>query len=249
VCRARLTVIADGAGSSLRRRLGLDGPLPGRIRTGIRTHFRLATGHLQPALVEVYLGRGYELYVTPLPEGEVLVAALAEAGAASTGADRCIARWIGEQPDLARLLVGAARVSPYLGRSPLARSSLAGFAAGAVLLGDAAGYLDPITGGGISQALLTAELLAQQMPGILSGGDAALATFDSDRRGLLRDYVLLTRLVLGLSRRPAVAKASIHVMRALPPLFSHMVGVAGGVSALLPGRADSHSAHGEPVEP
>ena len=29
-----------------------------------------------------------------------------------------------------------------------------------LLLGDAAGFLDPITGGGMTQALMTAELLA-----------------------------------------------------------------------------------------
>src|SRR5262245_43907258 len=63
--RAPLVVAADGLRSPLRHQLGLDGPPPRHRRVGLRTHYRLAPGQNQPPWVEVFLGRGHELYVTP----------------------------------------------------------------------------------------------------------------------------------------------------------------------------------------
>jgi flavin-dependent dehydrogenase len=231
---ARIVVIADGLLSPLRRALGLDG-IPGLpSRAGFRTHYRLAGERSPGEWVEVYLGRGYELYVTPLPDSEVLVAALAERSAISEGIAAGFRRWLADQPVLADRLRGAERLGPYQGRFPLARASRAGVCAGAVLIGDAAGYLDPITGGGITQALMSAELLAHAMPDILAGGAASLASFDRRRRALLSDYALLTRALLGISRRPWLATATLRLMKTAPRLFSHLLGVSAGMHPLLP---------------
>jgi len=217
--------------------LGLDGHPRQRVRAGIRAHFRLPTGSVQPPWVEVYLGRGYEFYVTPLPDGEVLVAALAERGEMRAGAEASFAGWLAEQPALAERLLGARRLNAYLGRSPLASPARAGVLPGVVLLGDAAGYLDPITGGGITQALLSAELLAGYIPWILDNQEPWLSRFDRERRALLRDYELVTRAVLGISRYEWTAKAAVRLMRASPPLFSHLLGVSAGMRGLLPWSA------------
>jgi menaquinone-9 beta-reductase len=231
---APLIVVADGLHSSLRRQLGLEGSPPRRVRVGIRTHFRPADGHARPPWVEVFVGQGYELYVTSLPNDELLVAALAEADQLRDGADASLARWIAEQPPLGARLEGAERISAFLGRAPLASPARGGVAPGAVLLGDAAGYLDPITGGGMAQALLTAELLAAYAPRIIAEGDVWLGRFDRERCALLRDYELLTRGVVALSAHPRLARLAVRLLRASPGVFSHLVGVAGGVRPLLP---------------
>jgi flavin-dependent dehydrogenase len=184
--------------------------------------------------VEVYLGRDYELYVTPLPDGELLVAGLADAAQLAGGAVPAFERWLAEQPALAARLVGAVPLTPLQGRAPLAARATAGYVPGCVLLGDAAGYVDPITGGGITQALLTAELLAAHTPAILAE-DAALAAFDHERGAMLRDYHLLTRGVLALARQHSLAPFALRALRVAPPLFSHLIGVAGGTRHLLPG--------------
>jgi len=41
--------------------------------------------------------------------------------------------------------------------------------------------------------------------------------------------------VLGLARRPALARQTLRLMRATPELYGHLVGVAGGTRPLLPG--------------
>lgn len=232
--RAPLVVCADGLRSPLRRRLWLEGRPGSRVRVGVRTHFRLAPGGEPPPWVEVFLGHGYEFYVTPLPEGQLLVSALAERAAVRGGAAASFARWLAEQPLLTAELRGAEQLTAYMGRAPLQSTARRGFAPGAVLLGDAAGFLDPITGGGISEALLSAQLLAGYAPRMLSGDQAPFVEFERARTVLLRDHTLLTRLVLGLSRYHWLACSTVRLMCACPALFSHLVGVAGGTRRLLP---------------
>jgi flavin-dependent dehydrogenase len=228
--RGALIVGADGARSTVRRCLDLDGAPARRPRMGVRMHFRLAADRAPPALVEVFVGGGHELYLTPLPNHEVLVAALAERGPTDADARTALGTWIARHPTLDEMLQGARPISTPRGRFPLGHRARAGVACGAVLLGDAAGFSDPITGGGMAQALLSAELLARYLPRALADRDDEwLWRFDRKRRAMLRDYLLLTNLVLMLARRPLWAHGTLRAMRANPTMMRHLVGVAGGM--------------------
>ncbi|HET6279897.1 MAG TPA: NAD(P)/FAD-dependent oxidoreductase [Polyangia bacterium] len=236
--RAGLVVAADGPLSPVRRSLGLDGPRPRHNRVGFRTHFRLPQGRVQPDVIEVFMGSGHELYVTPLPNDEVLVAGLSHPAVVGGDARAALTRWIDAQPVLRERLAGAEPLTPLAGRSPLALRARAGLAPGAVLLGDAAGFIDPITAGGMAQALVTAELLGTFIPRVLAegrGGDRWLRRFDRRRRRLLRDYHLLTHFMLFLVARPILARAMLALMQRTPSTMSHLIGVAGGVRGLLGG--------------
>lgn len=203
--RARLTVAADGANSLLRHKLGWDASSPSR-RFGMRRHFRCA----QPLdSVHVFLRRGHEIYAAPLPDGEMLVAVLREQP--------------GRFPERfeTELLDGAEPIDAPLGAAPLAVRASRRWVPGCVLLGDAAGNCDPITGGGMMQALLTAELLARSLPD--------LAAFDRARERMLARYRRLTAVTLGLARRPALAAPALSVLHTFPGLFSYLLGIAGGV--------------------
>ncbi|MES1157730.1 MAG: NAD(P)/FAD-dependent oxidoreductase [Haliangium ochraceum] len=228
-----LIVGADGALSAVRKGLELDGPPARRPRLGVRMHFRLAADLDPPRFVEIFVGGGHELYLTPLPDRQVLVAGLTERGPTGDDALGALRTWIATHPALAERLRGAEPISGPRGRFPLAHRALAGVAPGAVLLGDAAGFTDPITGGGMAQAFLSAELLARHLPRILRHGDTEwLWRFDRRRRALLRDYVLLTKLILAAARRPTWARWTLHAMRAQPRVMRHLVGVAGGLRRL-----------------
>jgi flavin-dependent dehydrogenase len=153
------------------------------------------------------------------------------------GARAALARWIEDEPLLRARLAGAQPLTAVAGRSPLAQRARAGFAPGAVLLGDAAGFIDPVTAGGMAQALLTAELLAPFARTALADGGARgdrwLARFDRRRRALLRDYHWLTRFVLFLIARPLLARTMLRLMKKNPRVMSHLIGVAGGVRRLI----------------
>ena len=230
--RAALIVAADGVHSRLRHKMGLNVPVR-RKRFGIRAHFRLAKGHLQAPCVDVFLGPGHELYVTPLPGGEVLVAVLADARQLGESVERSFHRWLLGQAELAKHLEGAEQVTPVLATSPLAAQARRGVAPGFVLLGDAAGFLDPITGGGMTQALMTAELLARYIPDRVSPDDSWLWKFERARRAILLDYRILTRMILWLADHPRLAEPLLLFLNALPAFFSHVIGVSGGVRRLV----------------
>ena len=79
--RGGLVVGADGLDSPVRRSLGLDARRRVERRVGVRMHYRLAAGQQEPSRLEIFVGRGYELYAAPLPYGELLLAALGDRGA------------------------------------------------------------------------------------------------------------------------------------------------------------------------
>jgi len=230
VVHSSLVVAADGAHSRFRHRLGLNVPVP-RSRVGARRHYKLAGG-TAPPWVDIFLGPSHEFYLTPLPGGEVLVALLAEGDVVQPPLELLFDRWRHEPPALRELLDGAEPISPLLA-TPLAATARRGFAPGVVLLGDAAGFIDPITGGGMAQALVTSERLARF---VVERGeaqaDAWLPVFERERAALLHDYRLLTRGVLALSRRPMLARAALAGLSWTPSLFSHLVGVSAGTRSL-----------------
>ncbi len=229
--RGKLVVAADGVHSRIRRLLGLDTPTR-RKRFGVRAHFQLASGQEQPPWVDVFVCPGYELYVTPLPQGELLVAGLAYSESLPGPVEREFHRWRHSQPVLASRLEGAKQITTLMATSPLAGRARVGVAPGIVLLGDAAGFFDPITGGGMSQALMTAELLAGYVSERLGTDERWLREFERDRQRMLWDYKILTRMVLWLADYPQLAECLLSVLRASPNLFSHLVGVSGGVRGL-----------------
>ncbi len=233
--RAALVVAADGSNSRLRHALGLNIPVRSK-RVGMRAHFRLAPGIADEEWVNVILGEQHELYVTPLPQRELLVGALAEGSAVIAPLERTFQRWVFAQPKLAAWLDGAEQVSDLLSYAPLSGRARRGWLPGFILLGDAAGSTDPITGGGMTQALLTAELLAGDVA--LAGVENSdwLAEFDRKRNAMLRDYRRLTGAMLWLATRPWMARQAFRALRRSPVLFSHLLGVSGGVRRLWGGE-------------
>ncbi len=231
--RASLVVAADGSHSPIRHALALDVPAR-RKRFGMRAHFRLAPGQDQAAWVDVFVGRGHELYVTPLPHREFLVAALADVQAREESPECAFHRWSLAQPGLAARLEGAQQVSDLIGASPLERRARAGVAPGVVLLGDAAGSTDPITGGGMAQALMTAELFAHYLSSARAANEISDPTwlwkFERDRRAMLRNYRAVTRMTLWLAGHRRLAHGAVLSLRLWPALFSRLLGICGGVS-------------------
>jgi 2-polyprenyl-6-methoxyphenol hydroxylase-like FAD-dependent oxidoreductase len=236
--RGGLTVGADGLDSAVRHSLGLDHRARSDRRVGVRMHYRLATGRTEPSRLEIFIGDGHELYAAPLPDGELLLAALGDRNAFGPSARGAMERWIGEHPVLRDWLDGATPLTKPAGRAPVTRRARAGFAPGVVLLGDAACATDPLTAGGIAHALVSAERLAAAVPGVLAEGVPALARFDRERRRLLRPHDWLTRALVFLVDHPRLARWTMRGMRAAPRLMTALLGIGGGV-AIQPPRAQA----------
>ena len=215
----RLLVAADGVNSPLRHAALLDGPAPRGRRYGLRRHFALAPWC---DLVEVHWAAGLEAYVTPVSANCVNVAFLwehrgaADAGAEHASFDSLLARF----PPLAGRLRGAAHSSEARGAGPLEHRVRARASGRLALVGDAAGYVDAITGQGLSLAFASARALVQALPADLSDDlTAPLRRYDSSLRGRWLRYALPARALLALARRPALRLRTLRAVSHAPALF------------------------------
>ncbi|HWZ26117.1 MAG TPA: NAD(P)/FAD-dependent oxidoreductase [Verrucomicrobiae bacterium] len=203
--RAPLVVAADGAQSIIRKKLGLnDSVKPGRF--GVRAHFRLADAKPQIPWVEVFIGNKIEIYATPLPNREISVALLAEVGTFRGSAKAEFLSLCRSFPALADRLEGAEQITQLMGAAPISGNTRDSSTPGAVLLGDAAGHADPVTGTGMTQALITAELLTKHLMRRKKGDAAWSRPFEQQRRAILAKYRTMARIALWLSQKPNLAR-------------------------------------------
>jgi menaquinone-9 beta-reductase len=121
-------------------------------------------------------------------------------------------------------------VDEPLGAAPLTVRARQRVGGGCVLLGDAAGSCDPITGGGISQALLSSEILAEHLANAFPPTAEALAAFDSAREKMLAGYRRLTAGVLALAARPRLLRPALTLLDRSPALFTRLLSIAGGAA-------------------
>jgi flavin-dependent dehydrogenase len=205
--RARYAVGADGLHSAVRRAAGLARPATGRSRFGLRRHFALAPW---TDLVEVHWREGFELYVTPVRQDLVSVAALGERGLdfdAALAAVAEIRERIGDAPG----------TDAVRGAGPL-RQRTAGRVTGRIaLVGDAAGYVDALTGEGIAVGLAQARAAVDRVVTGDPGG------YEDDWRRVTRRHDLITRALLAAGRHPTVRPRIVHAAAALPGLFESVV--------------------------
>ncbi|UGQ12925.1 NAD(P)/FAD-dependent oxidoreductase [Yinghuangia sp. ASG 101] len=210
ILRARRLVAADGLHSPLRRALGLDAParaLAGAPRYGLRRHYAVAPAS---EFVEVHWGDRAEAYVTPLAPDRVGVAILTRE---RTPYDRQLAAF----PELAARLQFAEPVTPVRGAGPLRQRATRRVRGRVLLAGDAAGYVDAITGEGIALALAGAEALVA----CLAHGRPE--AYDAAWLRLTRRYRVATGALLGARRHPATARRIVPAAARFPRLFTAAV--------------------------
>ena len=212
---ARYLVAADGLHSPIRRFCGLEpAPAPPRhARYGLRRHFQAAPW---TDFVEVHWSAGSEAYVTPVDDGLVGVAILGPAG-------RSFEDRLAEFPELCDRLAGAA-AGPVRGAGPLRQAVRRRVAPGGrvLLVGDASGYVDALTGEGISVGLAQARALAA----CLAAGRPA--EYERRWRRVSRRSNLLTAGLLAARRNPVLGPRIVPAAGALPAVFGGAVRLITG---------------------
>ena len=137
-------------------------------------------------------------------------------------------------PVIHERLAGVEPDSEPRGAGPLLRTARARTADRFVLLGDAGGYVDAITGEGLSLAFHCAEALAAILPEALARGATreSLAAYEREFARAFRRYSLLTRGVLLLSRRPSLRRPAVRLLGRFPRLFESIFGWVAAEHAL-----------------
>jgi flavin-dependent dehydrogenase len=237
---ARFVVIADGRASRLAAALGLSHFARTPRRWAFGAYFSGVagvTGH-----GEMHLRRDGYIGIAPLPGGvsNVCVVRHAPRGAPSLDERTIIQSTIAADPWLRDRFAGARRESDVMVLGPLAVDACAAGCRGAVLAGDVAGFVDPMTGDGlrfaIAGALLAADALLSEMA---SGHPAADALANARRRAFAAKY-RFNRALRALAGSPRGLMVAAWLSHRWPAPAERIVRTAGDVRyAHAPGHAQA----------
>jgi flavin-dependent dehydrogenase len=187
-------------------------PSPARARApagagklmGVKAHF---AGIDLRGNVEMYLFRNGYCGLAPIEDGKYNLCCLIRSrGDSDARGLRNLSAWIARaahHPGLEARLSGVVQVSPAVVTTPVRLERRGAAEGGALLAGDASGFLDPFTGEGISMALHSGRLAGEAVAeGFASGRDAERAAEVYQQRlelGAGRSYRMaaLARTLLG----------------------------------------------------
>lgn len=201
----RWLVGADGARSRVARQLRIERAVRVPRRIGLVAHY--AGSAELTTHGEMHIGTDHYVGLAPTPGGRLNVGmALPLSGGGS--AEARFEAAIAALPAVAHRLRGLRRLTVIRGAAPIGHRVAAPAGPGWLLVGDAAGFVDPFTGEGIFRALRSARLAA----GALIGADDPVAAYRRARRRAFTAKDALTWLVQGMLAMPPVMG---HALRRL----------------------------------
>jgi geranylgeranyl reductase family protein len=202
--RSRWLIGADGARSRVAQRLSMEGLLGARPRRlGLVAHYSAVPGLADHG--EMHVGDGYYVGLAPLTDGRLNVGMALPLDGERRPAEERFAAAIAGLPAVAERLRDARRRTPIRGASPIGHRARGTAGRGWMLVGDAAGFIDPFTGEGIYRALRSARAASDAL--LAGDDDRAAARYRAARSRAFAAKDALTWVVQG--------------MLAAPPLFGY----------------------------
>ena len=203
---ARYVLAADGLHSPTRRMLGLEGRPARTRRYGLRAHVPTRPWTSQ---VEVHWSPTAEAYVTPVADDLVGIALL-------TTRRGPFGEQLADFPGLAGRF-DPATVGPVRGAGPLRQRSRRRVAGRVLLVGDASGYVDALTGEGLSLALAEAAAAVRAVVADDPEG------YEAEWRRITMRYRAMTGGLLAVSRVPSLRRRLVPAAAAMPGVFGAAV--------------------------
>jgi len=228
--RAPLTIGADGLRSRVAQDLGVQRTVPWLDKLALTTRYAdVPWGNS----AEVHFFEGGYFACTAVDAGLVSLNLVLDR-ALYTGAglprDAALESWLARVPALGERLARGRRVDPVRGIGPLARRTVRQTFDGAALVGDACGYVDPVTGEGVFFALKGAEMLAASAIEALHAGRSDRESLEGYARGRRREIepraAFASLLQRGL-RHPALVRRAFGLLESRPELVDVLVSVTG----------------------
>jgi menaquinone-9 beta-reductase len=205
--RANWLFGCDGLHSSVRALAGLEGRKDRRARRyGLRQHFQVEPWN---ELIEVHWSRTVEAYVTPVSENVVGIAILGAKGIDFHTELEAI-------PELHNRVKGAAPASTLRGAGPLRQEASRPSAGRVLLVGDASGYVDALTGEGLRLGFDQAKAAVASV----KADDPR--SYDRKWRAITRDFRVLTTGLVNAAHSP-MRGAIVPVAAALPGIYGAIV--------------------------
>lgn len=208
---ARYLVGADGLHSLVRRHVDPQAHPGRRRRWGIRAHFAVAPWTDR---VEVHWNGSSEAYVTPVAPDCVGVALLGSRGGSFEERLRSFVQLRGMLP--------AQPVARPMAAGPLRQDVSTRVRGRVLLVGDAAGYVDALTGEGLAIGFACAEAAVRR---IVSSNAAA---YEHDHRRITRRYRLVTEALLFAASRTPTRRLIVPTAARFPAVFGRVVSLLSG---------------------
>jgi geranylgeranyl reductase family protein len=227
---ARLVIAADGRHSRVARALGL-AAYPARPRRWAIGCYFENVGELT-SCGEMHVRSGHYIGIAPLPGGITNVCLVVDnSGSLAHPADVLRAR-LAADVQLAHRFTHARMIGRPVVMGPLAVECEMPGAAGLLLAGDAAGFIDPMTGDGLRLAMRGGELAAIEALRDLerSASDAHLRLRAARRREFARKW-RFNRTLRWMVDVPLALRAAARGAALAPAWLQHAVRYAGDVRA------------------
>lgn len=228
--RARLLVAADGMRSTIARRLGrLTLPVMGRYTVG--AYYSGLAGPIPSG--ELHLGPDFYCGVAHMGEGIANVCmALPRRLLRHTSPRAAFTTALESLPALSESMASARQESPFRCSGPVGFCARDAVADRVVLIGDAAGQIEPMTGQGIFLALRSAQLATEVAADALRNDDLSagrLALYARRRRRELIGRLTVARWLQRLAFHARVTPALVRKLQSHAALAAELVGATGDV--------------------
>ena len=231
--RAAFVVAADGRESRLARALKLSAHPQQPRRWAIGGYFEGA--HVDRAYGEMHVRRGHYVGVAPVPGGLTNVCLVVPHTPGDGGwrdPEALLRKVVTTDPMLVDRFASARLVERPHVLGPMAIDTRAVGVEGMLLAGDAAGFIDPITGDGLRLALesatMTASIVQQVLAGTINRADAAGVLTRTRHAAFSRKW-RFNRVVRSLVATPPAVNGAALMARIAPPVFERVVRYAGDV--------------------
>lgn len=228
--QARLTIAADGRRSPLAFALGLAAHPRWPRRWAIGAYF---DGIVRDGRVgEMHVRRNGYIGVSPSPGGATNICLVTADRAGLDAPARLLDAALRRDPVLRERCRAASRVSDVVSLGPLAVDVRIGGPERLLLAGDAAGFIDPMTGDGIHLALRGGVLAADVALDVLAGrvGDGA-AELARRRRAAFAFKLRFNRVLRTLVGSPMGVRVGAAGASLLPFVLRRVIALAGDVAA------------------
>lgn len=226
---ARLVIAADGRGSRLAQAGGLVRTPSAPRRWALGAYASDVHG-VDPAFGEMHVRAGCYLGLAPVVDGATnvcLVVGRQEAARAVRDPWAAIRAMALADPLLASRLEAARPLGRPVVLGPMALDAVTAGMPGLLLVGDAAGFIDPMTGDGLRFACRGGELAAQAVLAELGTGTPAYATLRAARRAEFAAKWRLNRMLRTLVGSPRLLWCVERVAARWPAPLRHLIARAG----------------------
>ena len=238
--RAPIIIGADGAYSVVARELGMEQLVERHYCAGLRAYYRGVTGFREADYLEVHFVDeampGY-FWIFPLPDGgaNVGVGMLASEVKKRDVKLKPLLDWLVAHPRFAHRFENAERIGPVKGFGlPLGSKPRPLAGPGWLLVGDPGSLIDPFSGEGIGNAMVSAEKAAEWADRALAAGDFSerfLTGYGKDVLAYLGSELRLSYTMQKLGRWKWLLEKVVHKADTSP-------GVAHAISVMFDDEAE-----------